>query len=464
MPTKQLPGPPLPAGGSWAEARTNFIQDPAGYLMNMYNNYGDLCGLVEGASSFIFAFGPAYNRQVLSNPECFYSQGRMVKGPPDSALQRLNAGLLGMNGDLHKQHRRLVMPAFHKQQVRQFVETVATLTTAMLDEWQVGDALDIAAAMRKLTLRIASQVMLGISDAQADRVSGLIEQWMEMNSAVPITALDGSSPAMEKLLAISTALEHELRAVIQSKQHNLSERDLLSLLINAYHEDGSGMGEDELIGQSNVLFAAGYTTTTNALTWTLFLLAQHPSVMARLFAEFESQLTDDLPTLEQLHQLPYLNAVIQESLRLLPPILYTARFATQPFLMGSYDFPRRTVLILSHLISHRLPQYFPEPARFCPERWQNVDLPPYAYIPFSFGPRLCIGRELSLMEIKLILPLLYRRFKLELQPYTNVSRAVKLTSLTPQDGLMMIARPQDKRFQTTVAPVGGNIHELVQLN
>jgi cytochrome P450 len=220
------------------------------------------------------------------------------------------------------------------------------------------------------------------------------------------------------------------------------------------------MSDAELVGQTNILFVAGHETTTNSLTWTLFLLDQHPEVHAALLEELEGELKGAAPTLEQLERLPLLERVVKESMRILPPVPMAFRVSNAPFEMGGYAFGAETMIHYSPYITHRLPDLYPEPARFLPERWSRIDPPVYGYIPFSNGPRRCIGATMALLEIKLMLSMLLPRFRLSLRPGTRVDPLVRAT-IRPKGGLPMRIQAQDKRFERSA--VRGAIRDVVDV-
>jgi cytochrome P450 len=264
-----------------------------------------------------------------------------------------------------------------------------------------------------------------------------------------------------QLLQLSTRLEADIRAMIQHKRaHPSDQRDLLALLLQAQDEDGTRLTDAELIGNATLLFVAGFETSAVALTWTLFLLAQHPHVMADLLDELTSVLHGEAPTVEQLRQLRLLDRVIKESLRLLPPAIQGGRIAVQPFVMGRYEFPAGTKVMYSEYITHHMPDLYPQPERFLPERWCGPEPSPYAYLPFLAGPRRCLGAEFAILEMKIVLALILQRYRLALIPNTLIHRAVRFT-VVPKHGMPMQVHPQDRQFIKVA--VRGNIHEMVDL-
>jgi cytochrome P450 len=236
--------------------------------------------------------------------------------------------------------------------------------------------------------------------------------------------------------------------------------DLVSMLVAANQQGQQWMSDEDLIGQVTIAFAASYETTANAMTWTLFLLAQHPKVAHALLDELESVMGGAPPSVDTLARAPLLEAVVKESLRILPPVPYTIRVAREPTPIGPFTVLRGDRVILSHYVTHHLPELYASPERFDPERWFTLKRGPYEYLPFSAGPRLCIGYSFAMQALKLSTAMLLQRVRFSLVPGTRIDRSVQVT-MSPRQGLPMSIHAADRRFEA--APVRGNIHEMVEM-
>src|SRR5256886_13543899 len=195
--------------------------------------------------------------------------------------------------------------------------------------------------------------------------------------------------------------------------------DLLSLLLHAQDIDGTRMTDRQLRDEAMTLFIAGHETTALALSWTWYLLSQHPDVEAKLWAELEAVLGGHPPSVADLPRLTYTESVVRESLRLYPPAYGFGREALQDCEIGGYVVPKGTTLFMSQWVIHRSSRYFPDPEAFMPDRWADglpKRLPKYAYFPFGGGPRICIGGGFALMEAGLPFGPLSQRFRLALGP------------------------------------------------
>ena len=459
-----IPGPRAMRLVGWHGNLLRFGADPLGYVRRLHAAYGDLVAFVEGRPGWVFAFGPEYNRQLLSNPDLFYSKPFM-DAPPDSALGRLTSGLLSMNGENHRQRRKLMLPAFHKKRIESYRDDMVAVAQQVLDGWQAGMRLDIAREMQKLTLRIASKALFGLDTArQADRLGGMIRRWLNLLDSLGPTLLPIDMPGLpyRRLLRLSERVEADMRAMIAEKRAAPGAgRDVLAMLLEVRDEDGGSMSDAELIGQAAVLFIAGYETSSNALAWTLFLLSQHPHILRDLCDELAGALHGDAPTVEQLDQLPLLERVIKESMRVLPPVGIGLRVSTAPFELGPYQLPRGTTVFFSQYVTHHMPQLYPDPQQFRPERWLATDPPIYEYLPFGGGPRMCIGATFALFEIKIALAMILQRYRLELAPRARIDRRLRIT-LSPKHGMPMRLLPPDRT--PALNRPRGDIREMVDLN
>ncbi len=461
--TSALPGPqPVPLAGRVIQSY-KVLRDPLRYLRWTYKTYGSISGIQRGDTSSIFAFGPEYNRLLLSNSTLFYTIFETIT-PKRSKQRRRGIGLLNMNGEQHKQQRKLMMPAFHRKQVEGYCADMAAYTEALLNRWRPGQQLDMAEEMRELTMRIAVKTLFGLDLAEGVHdVGESLQQLLDagiFSPAVAFFPLDLPGTPYRRVLKLGERFEQEIMQLIAIKRANPAEqRDILATLIHARDEEGGKMTDTELIGQANTLFIAGHETSSNALTWTLFLLAQHPQHFADVVDELDNVLGGAAPAVEQLGKLTKLEHVIKESMRIIPPAALMSRISTGPFELGPYSFPKDTFITFGQIITHHMPELYAEPARFNPGRWETIDPSPYEYLPFGAGPRMCIGATFAMTEIKLILAMLLQRYRPAVPAGAQIDWQLRVT-LAPR-ATPMIVHAQDRQFRKE--PVHGNIHELVDL-
>jgi len=447
-----------------------FVGDPIPVMRALYRErgpvtaFGKINRLSKHERLLVMAFGPEYNQQILSDPDTFRSRGLVLQGPQGSAHQRIRFGLISMNAEQHRQQRKLVMPPFRKKSVEGYRDAIVDLTTEVLDAWQDGEQRDIWCDMQALALRISSTILFGGSDPEeTGRIGHMIEEWLAMCFSRRVWFFQVNVPGTpyRRLLNHAEQLEARIREMIDRTRRNGADgNDVLSILIRGRDEEGSAMTEDELIGQANVLFSAAHETTTSALTWTLFLLSQHPGIMADLLDELDGELRGEAPRIDQLDRLSLLERVIKESLRLLPPVVWSTRIADQPVQLGPYHLEKGSRVLYSQYMTHHLPELYPNPERFDPDRWVSDEASPYAYLPFGAGPRTCIGQAFSMTMLRITLAMILQRYRLSLVPGATIDRKFAVT-MSPKYGMPMTIHNQDRRFTKEIPR--GNIHEMVDL-
>ena len=443
-----------------------FFFNPVGCICRLYRRHGPITALGRVAlrqprDSLIFAIGPEFNRLLFSDPDLFRPTGLILPGPRDSAQRRVRFGLTRMIGPQHRQQRQLVAPPFHRAALQSYHDIMVEAVQRLITEWKIGRSINIHEKVRALTLRIASAVLFSRDPAEAYPIGRMLEDWVERCFSIGVWAYPLPVPGTpyHGMLRQAERIERALLAMIQQRGADPGARsDVLSLLMQARDCEGRGMTDVELVGQAAILFIASFETTTSALTWTLFLLAQHPAVMHQLMDEIESVLGGAPPRADQLPKLPYLQYVIKESMRILPPVPYTVRVAQQPLKVGPFDVPQEARVVASHYLTHHLPDLYPEPERFRPERWRDINPTQYEYLPFNAGPRICIGAAFATQVLRISLAMILQPFRFTVVPGTRIGRIVAI-SMNPRHGLPMIVAKQDRNY--SVSQVRGQIREMV---
>lgn len=453
------PVPPVTYGSV-----ADFARDPIQTMRQLWASHGDIAALQEDANPLFFVFGPQYNHQVLSDTKRFHSQFFAVRGPRKSAQRRVTSGLLSMNGDLHRDHRRTVMGPFQKKAIQAYHDNVLGMTQDLLASWQPGETVDIAEEMTNYMLRLTSSILFGVDMPEmAYTIGRLTERWVALNHKVG-PAVFSSDPALlndyDELLRSAEELEAAVLEMIRVRRSGKLGGDVLSLLIQAHDMQG-GISDEHLVGHAVVLFGAAHLTSAHTLTWTLFLLAQHPGVMSELYRELDEKLAGGFPTIEQVDQLPVLERILKESMRVLPASAYSQRVAAEPVQLGPFRLNPGNPVIFSQFITHHMPELFSQPEKFLPDRWLSISPSPYAYLPFGAGPRMCVGAPLGMMQFKISLPTILKKFKLSMVSGSEVRARVMSTMLYPASSVPMQIERQDGCF--TSCSVAGNIHALVDL-
>jgi cytochrome P450 len=306
--------------------------------------------------------------------------------------------------------------------------------------YRVGETRDVHADMTELTLRVATKTLFG-EDAgnRGLKLAALMQAWLMamMSPLMLLSRADLPGLPYWRFMNLSRAIDDETKTILREKrEHGATGADMLSMLMSARDEDGSAFDEDDLIGHTGVIFAAGHETSTNALAWTLLLLAQHPDVSRDLGDELDAALRGSPPTVDDLAKMPLLDAVVKESLRLLPPVPLHPRIVAEDSELGGHRLPAGSEIFLSIFHMHHDPLIFAEPRAFRPRRWETAKPSVYEYNPFSAGPRMCIGASFATMEIKIVLATLLQKFRIDLPDGTRVDPRIAIT-MAPRGGLRM---------------------------
>jgi cytochrome P450 len=448
----------------------HFVHDPLECFAAAQARFGPLCVLGNpvpfwtGGRRFVFAIGGDYTRQVLGQPDVFRTGGQVAPAPRRSAHYRIRHGILAMYGNQHRTQRRLMQPPFLKSAVANYTGTMTQLIDQIIDRWRPGETLDIYREMRTLSNWVAAYILFGNEDFSASiRIGNEIETWLELDAQVKKSPvwLDLPGTAYRRLLRQAERLETLMRETIERKRRSKSlGDDVISTMIRVRESQQDAMSEIDLIAHAVILYVASFETTANALTWTLFFIAQHPSIASDLHDEIRSQLKDWPPDHQQLDALPLLDGVIREALRLMPPVAFTFRTARRNVELGEFLLNEGDKVVLNHFHTHRDPGIFPQPNRFDPARWLSAHPDSYEYSPFSAGPRICLGISFAQLELKLAIARVIQRFRLTVVPGSHIDAVVQLT-LRPDRGVPMIVHVQDRAF--SASPVTGNIHRMVDL-
>jgi cytochrome P450 len=254
-------------------------------------------------------------------------------------------------------------------------------------------------------------------------------------------------------------MERIVRGVVASKKaEGLTGDDILSVMIKMHEEDSKRMSENELLGHTTTMFRGGYNPNGMALYWTIFLLSQHPEALKNVLAELDQAMGGKEPTPESVEKLPWLEGAIKEAMRLFPAGTWTGRLAMRDFELDSHPLPKGTWVVMSPYVIHRVPEIFPEPYRFKPERWQSEYHTAYEFMPFSAGPRYCIGTSLGMLQLKISLSIILRRYSFTLKSGASVDCS-GLNSIRPKNGLPMIVGPRTDDPASN--SFKGNVHKIV---
>jgi cytochrome P450 len=359
----------------------------------------------------------------------------------------LGEGLLTNEGASWLRQRRLMQPAFHRKQLSALSTVMIDATCTMLERWQGiahrGEVLDVAQEMMRLTLRNVGLALLSRDlSNEMDRLGHAFAAYRTLLMQylyTPFPPLGVPTPRNRRLQATIRELDTVIEGIISDrrKQHT-GTGDLLSILLQARDEEtGEGMTDRQVRDEVMTLLLAGHETTATALTWTWYLLSQHPEVEDRLHTELDEVLAGQPPAVEHIPRLPYTRMILDETLRLYPPTFSLSRRALVDDEIGGYVIPAKSTILLCPYTTHRHPAFWENPGVFDPERFhpeRAAGRPHFAYFPFGGGPRQCIGNQFALMEAQLILATVAQQYRLRLVSGHKVEPEVVLT-IRPRHGL-----------------------------
>lgn len=418
-----------------------FRRDVLGLMCDSARRYGDLVRFHIGPMVVHLVNHPDHIEHILQTHAHNYD-----KNTRSSAKLRAICGdsLLTTNDKPWQRRRRLMQPVFHRQRIAHYAAEMTRCTAARLEHWHPGQPLDVASEMMRLTYTIVGKTILGAdvspeSDAVEHAMDTMLthtyRRWgniMDMPDWIPSPGNRRFRRALADVDRVVYRIINEHRTL---PQHGYT--GLLSMLMEARDEEtGAGFSDTELRNETITMLLAGHETTANALTWSFYLLAQHPDVAEQLRTELAVVLAGRVPTIDDLPRLKFTSMVIQESMRLYPPIWAIERRVIAGDVIGGYRIPAGSSIVISPYVLHRQPEYWPEPDRFDPQRFEG-DKRPAAYIPFGAGPRYCIGNEFAMMEARLIVAMVMQSFRLTLEPGHPVEPNPCIT-LRLRHGLRMI--------------------------
>jgi cytochrome P450 len=420
-------------------------RNPLEFFEGLARTYGDLAHVRLGGEHVFVVSDPRAIKDVLMTHNQNFTKSRGL----ERTKRLLGQGLLTSEGAVHLRQRRLMQPAFHRERVAKYAATMVDYADRTRQRWADGAALDMSQEMNRLTLSVVGKTLFDTDvESQArdvgEALTGVMESFWTMMlpfsnviERLPLPHLRRSRLARARLDAIVYGLIRARRTTGEDRG------DLLSMLLLAQDEEdtGRGMTDVQVRDEAMTIFLAGHETTANALMWTWYLLSQSPDVERALHAEIDRVLGRRLPTVADIASLPYVERVVTESMRLYPPAWIIGRRAIQPYAIGGYTLPARSILIMSPWIVHRDARYYADPARFDPDRWMpefKASIPQFAYFPFGGGPRRCIGESFAWMELVLIVATVAQQWRFALVPNHPVVPQ-PLVTLRAKHGMKMIA-------------------------
>ena len=426
----------------WFALRRLRPANPIILFQHLAETYGDIAHYKIGWNHIVFLNHPDYIREILVVQNDNFVKERTVR----RSKMLLGEGMITAEGAEHRAQRQVAQPAFHRQRIPEYANTMVQEAVAMRDRWHHGEQRDIAIDMMHLTLNVVAKTLFAtelgdeveeLADA-INRIMGLYNFLIMLPAAEWLVHLH--PPGLAAFVRARKRVDAVVYRMIEAhRRAHCNSGSLLDLMLAA-SPDGSPASEQSLRDQVITIFLAGYETVANALSWTWYLLSQNPECERRFHAEIDRELAGRLPSYDVVPRLRYVEMVMAESMRLYPPAWAMGRYARNDFHLGEFFLPAKTTVLMSQYITHRDPRFFPDPLRFDPDRFTpeaKSRRTKFTYVPFGAGVRQCIGESFAWMEGVLLLATLGQKWKLKLVPGHTVEPEPLIT-LRPKYGLRML--------------------------
>lgn len=440
--------PPGPKGEPLFGSSRTYARNPFRFITALEQAYGDVARFDMGPMDTYMICDPtAIERILVSEADQF----RKPDFQGDALGDLLGDGLLLSEGETWERQRQLANPAFSRNRLAGMADRIIGHAEDQIDGWDDRDMIDAERVMTRITLDVILDLMMGV-ELSEEKVRTVEEQLVPLGQRFEPNPIRFAMPQWVPMpddrtfdRAVET-LDSVLDDIIATRETTLGSdedgpMDFLSILLRA-RDDGT-QSADQLRDEMMTMLLAGHDTTALTLTYTWFLLSEHPDIERRVHAELADVIGDERPGMEHVRELEYLEWVIQEAMRLYPPVYTIFREPTQDFELSGYDVAAGTTLMLPQWGVHRSDRFYDDPETFDPERWRperSKQRPRFAYFPFGGGPRHCIGKHLAMLEAQLIVATTAQSYRLEFLGETPLELMPSLTAHPRQEMRMRVER------------------------
>ncbi|WP_436910016.1 cytochrome P450 [Halosimplex marinum] len=438
--------PPGPKGEPLFGSSRRYARDPFSFISALEATYDDVVSFDMGPMETYMVTDPTDVERVLVSEAGAY---RKPDFQNDALGDLLGDGLLLSEGDTWERQRDLANPAFRMSRLMGMADRVAGHAESMVDSWEPGQTIDAESEMARVTLHVILDLMMGVelSEDRVDTVQAQLDPLgrrfepdplrFAMPDWVPMPGDEEFESAVAQLDAVLDDIVAARRGrsvrgvstVVDAPAEGTDPpMDFLSILLRA--RDRGEQSAAQLRDEMMTMLLAGHDTTALTLTYTWFLLSEHPEAERRVQREVDEVVGADRPTMDHVREFEYLEWVINEAMRLYPPVFTIFREPTEPVEIGGYRVPAESTLMLPQWGVHRSARYWDDPEQFDPERFspeRRADRPRFAFFPFGGGPRHCIGKHLSLLEAKLIVATVVSGYELDFRGDTPLELMPSLT-------------------------------------
>ncbi|WP_414551848.1 cytochrome P450 [Anabaena sp. CCY 0017] len=446
---------PPKSGGNKFLQTINVILNPVSSLEKSQKRYGDI---------YLADFSSLPSQIVLSNVQAiealFTADAKILESGSGSAIVEPLIGpnsLILLDGDRHLQQRKLLMPPFHGERMRAYGQIIRDITQQVTNQWTVGGNFVARSSMQDISLQVILRAVFGLKEGERyQQIKEVLTQMLDTFNS-PLSAVFlffkslqrdlGAWSPWGKFIRRRQQLNELIYQEIRERRHHPESQgdDILSLLLSARDENGEEMTDVELRDELMTMLFAGHETTAIALAWALYWIHYIPEVREKLLQELNSiDVANADPSV--ITQLPYLNAVCSETLRIYPVVFFSLpRILKAPMQFMGYDLPKGTMLSVCTYLTHHRPDIYPESKRFRPERFLERQFSPYEFLPFGGGNRRCIGSAFALFEMKLVLATILSNYSLELLDTVPLKPVRRGIAFAPNGGVNLKVKDKFSR-------------------
>ncbi len=448
---KSIPRPKTPA----LFQRLQLLLAPLNTLESYAKKYGDIFTMTLSLGEVVIVSSPQALQEILTKDNNEY------EAPGSKLLQPLfgEYSMFSLEGDRHRRERKLLMPPFHGDRMRNYGELICNITKEAASNLKVSNTFIARKLMQEITMQVILQAVFGLYDSpRLSEIRSMLADFLEL-TASPLRASLLFFPALQKDLGPwspwgkyqrqQEKLNELLYTEIATRRSQIypDRTDILTLMLLARDEEGQGMTDQEIRDELMTMLFAGYETSATTLAWAVYWIYKQPEVYQKLMQELETIEIDTADPMTIFH-LPYLTAVCQETLRLYPAGMFTfPRRTKQPVELQGYHLEAGTMIQGSIYLTHHREDLYPEPKKFKPERFLERQYSPYEYLPFGGGSRRCLGMALANFEMRLVLATLLSNFEMELAENRPVKPQRRGITLGPAGGVKMLMKGERKQVE-----------------
>ncbi|NES06367.1 MAG: cytochrome P450 [Okeania sp. SIO2F4] len=447
---KSIPGPKTLA----LFQRLQLLLAPLNTLESYAKKYGDIFTMITASGETVLVSSPQTLQEILTKDNNEY------EAPGNKILQSMfgEDSMFALSGDRHRRERKLLMPPFHGDRMRNYGELICNITKEAARNLTVNQTFIARKLMQEITMQVILQAVFGLYDSpRLSEIKSMLADFLELTSS-PLRASLLFFPWLQKDLGPwspwgkyqrqQQKLNELLYTEIATRRAQLDENrtDILTLMLLARDEEGQSMTDQEIRDELMTMLVAGHETTATGLSWAVYWVYKQPEVYEKLMQELATLETDTDPM--TIFRLPYLTAVCQETLRIYPVIILTAiRRTKQPVELQGYHLEAGTIIHGCIHLTHQREDLYPEPKKFKPERFLERQYSPYEYLPFGGGSRRCLGMALANFEMRLVLATLLSNFEMELAENQPVKPQRRGITLGPAGGVKMLMKGERKQVE-----------------